>query len=375
MLILVFILPGAILLFLHGEKKRRDSLRRLAGKRGPGLGRMRDRRWEFGAVVIAMTLIIVALTRPAGRQVSVDVSSEGRDVVFLLDVSRSMLAADAAPNRLELAKLAIRDCVRTMHGNRIALVAFAGSTSILCPLTTDYEFFHDQLDEVHTEVVNQGGTRIGDAIQKTAEKLLSKERYGYQDVILISDGEDQGSKPQDAAQQLGWNGVHLLVIGVGDSYRGARVPSRDPAKGAFTLHEGKELWSRLDPKSLQEIAKANRFGAYLPGGTKPFPLGDIYKRVIGHLSEKTRSGKTESIKDWEETFPAFLAAALVLLIPLYLNWSELSRKPKPSPAVLLILLSLVFLPEARADSGAATYRKGYREMQAGNFAAALTTLM
>jgi len=206
--------------FVTAERKRRRALRQMAGERGEEQGLIRERRAEFFCSVVAGGFLILAIARPTWKDVWVDTSGAGRDVVFLLDVSRSMLGTDAGPNRLESAKTAIRDCVKTLQGDRVALVAFSGSASIRCPLTSDLAFFYDKLEEAHPDFipageVRVGGTRIGDAIRKTTEKLFTADRKGFQDLILMTDGEDQQSSPEATVERLGHLGVYLIAIGIG----------------------------------------------------------------------------------------------------------------------------------------------------------------
>jgi len=139
-------------------------------------------RLRLYLLISAVFLVIVALSRPAWNPHSKLLQREGRDVVFILDVSNSMLADDIYPNRLERAKMAISECVDSFDGNRVGLVVFAGSAAIKCPLTLDTGFFHYMLDKVGPHSVDQGGTRLADAIIKTCDKLFadSQHRSYYQ---------------------------------------------------------------------------------------------------------------------------------------------------------------------------------------------------
>lgn len=412
LLLLLVLLPLAVAIFTMAEHARGKSMFRFAGGRETSQDRQRLRRFHFICTVICMGLVIMALTRPAFRKVPHLVSSEGRDLVFLLDVSRSMLAEDLHPNRLDAAKQAILDCVEELQGDRVGLVAFAGSSSILCPLTTDYPFFKDKLAEVQPESVYQGGTRIGDAIQKTVDKVLTKDREGFQDVILISDGGDQESRPENAAKELEELGVYFIVVGVGDPKVGARVPARADAENEgeegskYTMFDGQEVWSKLETASLEALARACRHGVFLEAGRRVLPLGEIYPELVKHFRSQS-SGRTEEMMDWEETFPIILALALTVLLiaPLFY------RKPMPASATTttaLILTSLLMLPspqanaqdEAEMDEAAAAeavakslpepeidqppelpkspvalYNKAHEQMEAQNFAGTIALFM
>tara|TARA_R110002096_G_scaffold215310_12_gene403154 strand:- start:5630 stop:6709 length:1080 start_codon:yes stop_codon:yes gene_type:complete len=331
-LLLLPLLPAAGFLFVHAEKKRREALAQFAGSRGESQGLIFDRRLEFACVLMAAGLIILSLARPAWRQVPVEVLSEGRDVVFLLDVSRSMLAQDLAPDRLGAAKIAIRDCVESLNGDRVALVVFSGAASILCPLTTDYTYFFDKLEEagpytVALGEVRIGGTRIGDAIHKTCDKLLTTNRRGMQDLILVSDGGDQESQPTKAVKRLENLGVYFIVAGVGDDRQGARIPEYDEAGDltGFVVHEDREIWTKLEAASLKELSDACRHGVFLHAGTQALQLGEIYQNSVRHF-RTTGTGQTEVMMRPEDTFPAFLAAALLLLAPPILRFAKYGRR-------------------------------------------------
>ena len=155
------------------------------------------RRWKTALALLGIGFIAVGLARPGWNPEAETIERRGRDVVFLLDVSRSMLAEDLAPNRLERAKLAIQDAVEGLQGDRVGLVIFAGHALVKCPLTHDYGFFKLMLEDVSTESISRGGTMIGDAIRKTLEEVFDEQFKQYKDLILITDGEDPHTSPSD----------------------------------------------------------------------------------------------------------------------------------------------------------------------------------
>jgi len=123
----------------------------------------------------------------------------GRDLIIALDVSRSMLAQDVHPNRLQRAKADIQDLLRELRGDRAALIAFRGKAVQLCPLTTDYAYLEQALAEVSPESAPRGETDIGDAVTKALEAFES-DAGAYQAIILISDGEDLAGRIKAAAE-------------------------------------------------------------------------------------------------------------------------------------------------------------------------------
>jgi Ca-activated chloride channel homolog len=269
--------------------------------------------WKAIMVVAAASLIVVSLARPAWNPRPEKVESKGRDIVFVLDVSRSMMAEDLKPNRLERAKLAIRDLVDKIEGDRVALVAFAGISIVKCPLTQDYGFFRLMLDDTGPESVSRGGTLIGDALRKTVDEVYSDRLKRYKDVILITDGEDQDSFPIAAAKEVGERGIRLIAIGLGDENEGQRIPVvSEKGERTFLRHGGQEVWSRLDADTLRKMVEATPGGRYLNVATGAFDLGAIYQDLLADAEK--RYLESMKINRYQEKFQIFLGAAIFLLL-------------------------------------------------------------
>ncbi len=268
---------------------------------------------KHSILFIALILIIIALARPAWQQKPTTVKRQGRDVVFLLDVSRSMLAEDLSPNRLERAKLAIMDCVERLQGDRVSLVAFAGSAKVRCPLTLDYGFFRQMLERISTDMEVKGGTNIGDTLRLVQRDVFDNQVKAYKDIILITDGEDHDSFPVNAAEAVGDEGIRLIVIGLGDERRGQPIPVVDEqGRRKHLTYEGKEVASMLDAETLRKIALATPGGRYLPVATGTIDLGQVYMDLIA--GDAKRELAEETIENFDEKFQYFLAAALFLLL-------------------------------------------------------------
>jgi Ca-activated chloride channel family protein len=316
MLHLFWLLPILLGLFVYAAERRRSALRVFieAGllSRIPVSVSTAKRRGKALMVLVASGFLILALTRPAWNPKPKTIERRGRDVVFLLDVSRSMLAEDLMPNRLERAKLAIRDCLERLEGDRVALLAFAGTSAVKCPLTLDYGFFRMMLDRISVGSIGRGGTMIGDALRRAVDEVFDDQEKQYKDVILITDGEDHDSFPVEAAQKAGERGVRLLAIGLGDENEGRRIPVTDTSGArTFLKHEGREVWSRLDADVLRRMANATPGGRYLNVATGAIDLGDVYTKLVATAEKRALEAKT--IKQYEEKFQVFLALAFVLL--------------------------------------------------------------
>ena len=239
MLYLLWLLPLLFGLFLYSANRRKQLLGRFMH---PDLQHKLilvnpvRRRWKAALLLAAFGLLVAGLARPAWNLKQTTVTRRGRDVVFVLDVSRSMLAEDLAPNRLERAKLAIADVIDKLQGDRVGLLVFAGTAAVKCPLTLDYGFFRMMLDSISTDSISRGGTMIGDAIRLVLDQMLDKQEKKYKDIVLITDGEDHESFPVEAAKEAAEKGVRLLIVGLGDENEGKRIPVIDAFR-AQDIHE------------------------------------------------------------------------------------------------------------------------------------------
>lgn len=287
-----------------------------------------SRRWrtalKYFAVLAAFGMLVAAAARPRWGVHFETVYSKGVDLYVLLDVSRSMLAEDVTPNRLERAKADIRDLLQKLAGDRVGLIPFAGAPVIKVPLTTDHNFLLNVLGEVDTTTAPRGGSLIGDAIRKALESMENR-RDRDQVIVLITDGEDQDSFPEEAAKLAADKGIKIFTVGLGDTSEGRRVPVRGP-DGALTYlqYDGREVWSKMDEELLKKIATLTG-GAYVPARTLVYDLGEIYEQ---HLSQLTRGTMAfERRKRYGDRFQIFLAGALALIaIDL-----AVARYPKPKP--------------------------------------------
>ena len=369
---LLWIAPVLVLLFIWAGIGRRRALAAFVDSEL--LGRIKltsnpqNRRWKAALVVAAFALIALSLARPAWNPKPQTVERRGRDIVFILDVSRSMLAEDLAPNRLERAKIAIKDLVDRLEGDRVALVAFAGTAVLKCPLTLDYGFFEMMLDGLEPSSVSRGGTMIGDAIRKALDEAYDDQERKYKDIILITDGEDHDSFPVEAAEEAGQRGVRIIAVGLGDEDQGKRIPVTDERGGrSFLTYQGREIWSRLDAETLRKVVNATPGGRYLNVSTGTIDLGAVYGNLIA--GEEKREIESLTIKLYEEKFQIFLGFALLLLVAEMLV-SERRRMNRSKAALPVIALAAALLllsnGTAAAESPRSLVKKGNRSLERGD---------
>lgn len=275
----------------------------------PGLSLARG-VWRAALLGGAATCLAVALMDPRAAEQTEELTRRGADVMFVVDVSRSMLAEDATPNRLERARTFIADAIDAMGGDRAGLIDFAGVAAVRAPLTLNYDALKSAVDGLESKDSRRGGSMLGDAIRLATESFPTDDA-GHA-IVILSDGEDMGSDPVDAAKEAAERGIRIITVGIGDAREGARIPVGDGPARRFLVHEGEEVWSRMDAATLRDVADATG-GLYVPAGTAQVELGEILARSLGDL-ERTE-GDSSVAKTAAPLFqwPAGLALALLVI--------------------------------------------------------------
>ena len=307
------LLPLALLLsFMLRRRERRlrlladqAALDRLLPERQQAIQRRR-----LFCTLAAAALIGIALARPQWGATHREVRHEGLETIVVLDTSNSMLAEDFRPNRLQAAKWGIRDLVERLDRDRIGLVAFAGDSFLVSPLTIDYGAFMMALDDVHAGMIGRGGTDIGQAL-RLAMDSFDHEAESDKVIILVSDGEEHGEPASRLIPELRDLGITVFAIGVG-SPDGDLIPITDREGNVNFLRDrdGNVVRSRLDERTLQEIALGTG-GIYVRSSGGDFGFERIIDQGIDHL--KREQLESRLIVQYEERFAIFLGGALLLL--------------------------------------------------------------
>ncbi|MBL9121457.1 MAG: VWA domain-containing protein [Phycisphaerae bacterium] len=268
--------------------------------------------------LLACSALVVALLDPRMGDTPTEVQRRGIDVVFVIDVSRSMLAQDVAPNRLEQAKQMISDAVDRMAGDRAGLIAFAGTPVLKSPLTLNYGAFKLALNELTPQDSARGGSLLGDAI-RVATEAFTDQIKGGKAIIVVSDGEDMESFPVEAAKRaFDDHGVRTYAVGIGDSVDGARIPVMAGRERTWLVHEGKEVWTKMDPKLLTDMCLAGG-GAFVPAGTRLVDMGEVYESTVAAVGR--REFETTTVKRTLPQFQWFAGlAALLLVVESLVGW-------------------------------------------------------
>lgn len=273
---------------------------------------MSRRLTAIGLLLVCLLIAVIALMRPQGRFQRTDVSTIGAQIMVCLDVSRSMLAEDSKPNRLERAKAEIVDLLSLLDGDQVGLTAFAGNAAVMCPMTTDFGFLRLLMREIGVHSVGRGGTKLAEPIKKAIEGFGQASDIS-RIVLLITDGEDQDSFPLEAAKQARERGIRIITVGFGDE-NGSSIEITNPETGAtdFVRDEsGNKVISKLDGDLLRQIALETE-GVYIPAGTGSLDLESIYKEHISKLVRANIGEKQELIRT--EFFQIPVAFSLLFLL-------------------------------------------------------------
>jgi Ca-activated chloride channel family protein len=271
------------------------------------------RRWVRVALIgVAGTAMAMAIMQPQMGERYVSTPRVGAEIMIALDVSRSMLADDAKPSRLERAKAEIRDLLSYLGDDYVGLIAFAGRASILSPMTPDKSFLRLALDRAGPHSVSRGGTRLAEPIRR-AVAGLGEPGPAQRALILITDGEDHDSFALDAAKAAAEAGIKIIAIGFGDE-NGSPIYIRDPQTGARSQvrdGDGNGVVSRLNGDLLRQIALATD-GAFVPAGTGVLDLASIYDAHIAQLTRGQLDERGRTIRD--EVYQPFLLFAFICLV-------------------------------------------------------------
>jgi Ca-activated chloride channel family protein len=273
---------------------------------------------RIGFALACLVFGVLALMQPTarGETATVTTSDANADVLFVLDVSRSMLAVDASPTRLARAKAEIDNLVKQLEGDNVGLVVFAGRAVEMCALTMDYAYFSSVLATVDTTSAGRGGTKIGQAIKAGVQSFPAND--GAKLIVLITDGDDQDQYTQDAAKAARDAGVKIVAIGIG-SEAGSTIDLKDPQTGAVSklMHDGKPVISKLDAEALRKIALTTE-GAYIPAGTSAVDLGAIMQSHVKPLIAEAKASALRPATAERFVWP-LLASLVCLLIALWIG--------------------------------------------------------
>ncbi len=286
---------------------RRRRLAQVFALEAPARG-----RYAQGACyVLCFVFVVLALAGPRWGYHWQNVHRHGIDIFVGLDLSRSMLAEDVKPNRLERAKREVQDLLDALGADRIGIIPFSGGSFVSCPLTLDHEVARMFLDDLRVGQIEPGGTDLGSVISR-AVKSFEDTRGAHRALILITDGEDLEGHGIVAALKAKEAGVKIFCVGIA-SQTGAPVPVLNEEGHSSFLkdRQGRTVISKLGGESLQKIA-LDTGGAYLQVGGGAFGLAGFYKNEINKMEKKELGGSRKKV--YENRFQWPLSVALLLAV-------------------------------------------------------------
>ncbi len=351
MLLLLPLLALAGWLAVRARRLQREAVCRLQGVAPEdmlhGLGR---RDW---LALAALACTILALARPQWNPRPTDVERRGRDLVIALDVSRSMLAADVLPSRLEAARIAIHEALPALTGQRIALITFAGSAAVRVPLTLDHGFVRYILERADPSDMDIGSTSLQAAVEKAVGAVLTDAAGGRRDLVVFTDGEDHLGHLDKTAELLATCGARVLIIGLGDPVHGARVPAAS-GTDPWLQYRDAVVVSRLEESALVKLCGKGPNVTYYPARTHPFELMPLYQKMLSGATGDVVVGGLQEVR-YTEGYPYLLALSVALWL------AASSWRFSAVPQLLLLVLLLPGCTRQSDDGAEAAFRTKFHQ--------------
>ena len=321
------------------------------------------RKAKLILLLVVVLLLFLALARPKGGYELQKTETRTLDILVAVDTSRSMLATDQSPNRLERAKLAVLDLMRLAKRDRLGLIAFSGTAFLQCPLTIDRNAFIQNVNLLSTDIIPQGGTAISEAITE-ALRTFKKEEDNHKVLVLMTDGEDHEAGVTEAAEKANNIGMKIFTIGLG-SPEGELIQLPNPQTGRLEFlkdESGNVVKSRLNETLLRKLSTDT--GAFY----LPLQGADTMERLYeaGLAGLTPNRVENQMTKRYIERYQWLLGLAVFLLLGEMLLGEGRRPSPKSSPAALAALGLLLAAPAALATPADAR-----RAMEQDDFGRAL----
>ncbi|HAH21392.1 MAG TPA: hypothetical protein DCL49_10880 [Candidatus Omnitrophica bacterium] len=266
---------------------------------------------KAGVLMVGILFCFCALLRPQWGFHWEELKRKGLDIVVAVDTSKSMLAEDIKPNRLERTKLALRDFTKNLRGDRIGLIAFAGSAFLQCPLTYDYGGFLLSLDSLDVTTIPQGGTSLSSALREALRSYEGGQKK-HKVLVIITDGEDHEGDPLKVVEEAKKEGITVFCIGIGTREGELISITTESGQKEFLKDRvGNVVKSRLDEVTLQKIALMT-MGSYVRSTSAEFGLELLYKEKFSKMEKREIKGAMN--KQYEERFQIPLAFALLFFL-------------------------------------------------------------
>ncbi len=372
---LLVLLPLLTALFLWNERQRQRLMEvfiqsRLLGQLTSGVSPAR-RRFRLALLLLAVTSLALAAARPRWGITSEEARSESLDIVLAIDTSRSMLAEDTRPNRLERAKLAALELTQLARGDRFALLPFAGSAFLQCPLTSDAEVLRQNINAIDAGIIPTGGSSLAAAIRTALTAFVDGDQ-SHKVLVLITDGEEHEPAALAAAEEAAKEGLRVFTIGVGSADGELlRLPTGNGNVDYLRDEDGRVVKSRLNESLLRQIAAAAQ-GFYLPLASSK-SMETLYQNGLAPLPKA--KGESTQLRRLKEQYRWPLALALLLLLTeIFLpeRRREVSNVDMSRPTDKAVALTIALLLSVFSFTGSvcASPASALQDYEAGRYPAA-----
>ncbi|MFD2915151.1 vWA domain-containing protein [Psychroserpens luteus] len=314
----VIILLFAILQFWKYKTQKRFANPKLLKRLSPNQSLFKS-ILKIVVLSLAIACFAIALVNPKIGTKLETVKRQGVDIVFAVDVSKSMLAEDVAPNRLEKSKQLVTQIINNLGSDRVGIIAYAGKAFPQLPITTDYASAKMFLNNMNTDMLSSQGTAINEAI-KLAKTYFDDEEQTNRVLIIISDGEDHSDVASTIAEEASEEGIRIYTIGVGD-VKGGRIPIK--RNGVLLNYkkdnQGETVITKLNEETLKDIAEEAN-GAYINGNN----TADVIKEIKDILNKMDKTEfEAKEFADYKDQFQWFLGFGVFFL---FLDIFFLERK-------------------------------------------------
>ena len=309
LLLLLPVMALGFLLYMHRRRKALEKIGNIKTLKGLCPESSTSRPIIRAALAaMAIALLIVAVARPRVGSKLKETTSQGNEIMILLDISNSMRATDMYPSRLESTKNAISNLVRKLSSDRVGLIIFAGSAFVQVPMTTDLKATDIFIQSVSCDMISEQGTALGEAMN-LAIKYFNFDDNLSKAIILVSDGENHEPEPDPVqiAKLCAEKGIVVHTIGVGD-VRGAPIPVKEGSKDFIKDRSGNIVMTKLDEASLQKIAQAGG-GIYVKASNSNSGFPTVYGEIA-----KMKKGEIVQYAEYDEKFVVPALFALILFV-------------------------------------------------------------
>ena len=291
---------------------------------------------KFLIFIFGFSFLVIALAEPQWGENQRSISPKSIDILIAVDLSKSMLARDVRPNRLERVKLTLNNLLPTVRGDRLGLIGFSGTAFVQCPLTLDHQAFTKSLNDLQVGLIPVPGTNLAKPIEEAQRTFSRGDTDKF--LILISDGEDLEGQGLSKAKEVAQEGIKIFTIGIG-SEEGSFIPT-DPvnqnAQSFLTDRSGKRVLTRLDEDALRNIASSTG-GQYIQIGSTGEGIAHVFSELQTFGLKKTRQQLSTSLPI--NRYQIFVFLGLIFLISEILTSTA---KKKVSSASLSLFFAFLF---------------------------------